>query len=71
MLNAMRFGHLEPETVTKFQGLSRPIKYPDGIEPTDLQVSQYFCSSIIPHACCTGSQLVEKLILAMADVWLL
>lgn len=36
MLNAMRYGHLEPETVQKFQQLSRPVKYDDGIEPTDL-----------------------------------
>lgn len=36
MLNAMRFGHLEPETVQKFKDLSRAVRYDDGIEPTDL-----------------------------------
>ncbi|CCM00349.1 uncharacterized protein FIBRA_02379 [Fibroporia radiculosa] len=36
MLNAMRFGRLVPETVSKFRKLSRPVMYEDGIEPTDL-----------------------------------
>ncbi|KAI0793363.1 PIF1-like helicase-domain-containing protein, partial [Abortiporus biennis] len=36
MLNAMRFGLLAPATVVKFKGLSRPVVYEDGIEPTDL-----------------------------------
>lgn len=42
MLNAMRRGHLEPETIEKFKALSRPVKYDDDIEPTDLCVSRGF-----------------------------
>lgn len=36
MLNAMRVGKLEPETIAKFKALSRPIIYANGIEPSDL-----------------------------------
>lgn len=38
MLNGMRFGHLDPTTITKFKSLSRTVQYTDGIEPTDLCV---------------------------------
>lgn len=36
MLNGMRFGHLDQATIIKFRNLSRPVKYDDDIEPTDL-----------------------------------
>ncbi|EIN13411.1 hypothetical protein PUNSTDRAFT_41012 [Punctularia strigosozonata HHB-11173 SS5] len=36
MLNAMRFGRLEPPTIAAFKKLSRTVKYDDGIEPTEL-----------------------------------
>lgn len=36
MLNEMRFGELQPETIRAFQSLSRKVQYTDGIEPTEL-----------------------------------
>ncbi|KAL4244570.1 ATP-dependent DNA helicase PIF1 [Abortiporus biennis] len=36
MLNEMRFGHVSAATILKFKALERPVKYNDGIEPTDL-----------------------------------
>ncbi|KAF8898488.1 hypothetical protein BD779DRAFT_13905 [Infundibulicybe gibba] len=36
MLNAMRFGTLDPVTIAAFQRLSRAVVYTDGIEPTEL-----------------------------------
>ncbi|RLV90878.1 ATP-dependent DNA helicase PIF1 [Spathaspora sp. JA1] len=36
MLNALRFGKLQPETIQKFMRLSRRVSYQDGIEPTEL-----------------------------------
>jgi ATP-dependent DNA helicase PIF1 len=36
MLNAMRFGELDPSTVAAFKNLSRKVHYTDGIEPTEL-----------------------------------
>jgi len=36
MLNAMRFGELDQKTVEAFRKLSRPVRYTDGIEPTEL-----------------------------------
>ncbi|KAJ2919332.1 hypothetical protein MD484_g1111, partial [Candolleomyces efflorescens] len=36
MLNEMRFGELQPETILAFQNLSRKVQYTDGIEPTEL-----------------------------------
>ncbi|KAH7929347.1 hypothetical protein BV22DRAFT_1002943, partial [Leucogyrophana mollusca] len=36
MLNAMRFGNLEPETIRAFKQLSRTVTYHDGIGPTQL-----------------------------------
>ena len=36
MLNEMRFGELQPETILAFQSLSRKVQYTDGIEPTEL-----------------------------------
>ncbi len=39
MLNAMRFGQLNPEIIQAFRGLSRKVEYTDGLEPTDLYVS--------------------------------
>ncbi|OBZ79224.1 ATP-dependent DNA helicase PIF1 [Grifola frondosa] len=42
MLNSMRLGVLEPETITAFRQLSRQVVYNDDIEPTEL-------SSAIPR----------------------
>ncbi len=39
MLNAMRYGRIEPETAQKFKTLSRAVQYTDGIEPTALCVT--------------------------------
>lgn len=36
MLNAMRYGDLDEKTIKRFAGLSRPVVYHDGIEPTEL-----------------------------------
>jgi hypothetical protein len=36
MLNAMRFGRLEKAAIQAFQSLSRPLRYEDGIGPTQL-----------------------------------
>jgi hypothetical protein len=36
MLNAMRFANLTTDIIKTFQGLSRPVTYKDGIEPTEL-----------------------------------
>jgi len=36
MLNNLRLGHLDPETIAAFQKLSRPVIYDDNIEPTEL-----------------------------------
>lgn len=36
MLNAMRYGDLDQRTIAEFRKLSRPVKYEDGIEPTEL-----------------------------------
>lgn len=36
MLNALRFGNLDPAMVAKFHLLSRKVTYHDGIEPTEL-----------------------------------
>lgn len=44
MLNEMRFGRLNSETIKAFQKLSRPVKYTDDIEPTELYVTLRFCS---------------------------
>ena len=38
MLNAMRFGKLDPGMIMQFHQLSRAVKYDDGIEPADLYV---------------------------------
>ena len=36
MLNAMRFGKMDAQATVSFRQLSRPVKYDDGIEPTEL-----------------------------------
>lgn len=36
MLNEMRFGKLTPASIDKFKSLSRPLKFDDGIVPTEL-----------------------------------
>lgn len=36
MLNEMRFGKLTPVCIEKFKSLSRPLKFDDGIVPTEL-----------------------------------
>ena len=36
MLNAMRFGKLNDDAIQAFRNLSRPVKYDDGIGPTQL-----------------------------------
>ncbi|KAG8984659.1 hypothetical protein FRB94_010972 [Tulasnella sp. JGI-2019a] len=36
MLNEMRFGGLTDKSIKRFKALSRPIRYDDGIEPTEL-----------------------------------
>ena len=38
MLNAMRFGKLDPDMIMQFHQLSRAVEYDDGIEPADLYV---------------------------------
>lgn len=38
MLNAMRFGKMDPRTIEAFKGLGRTVTYTDGIEPTELYV---------------------------------
>ena len=38
MLNAMRFGKLDPAMIMQLRQLSRAVKYDDGIEPADLYV---------------------------------
>jgi hypothetical protein len=38
MLSAMRMGRIDDEIVKRFHDLSRPIEYPDGIEPSCLYV---------------------------------
>lgn len=40
MLNEMRFGRLSKASIAKFQSLSRPVVYDDGIVPTELYVQQ-------------------------------
>ena len=34
MLNEMRFGQLSQRTIETFSNMSRPVQYPDGLEPT-------------------------------------
>ncbi|KAI0344111.1 hypothetical protein BDW22DRAFT_1327918, partial [Trametopsis cervina] len=36
MLNAMRFGNLSPDIIKSFRELSRPVKYADNLEPSEL-----------------------------------
>jgi ATP-dependent DNA helicase PIF1 len=36
MLNEMRFGRMQPDSIRAFQSLSRPIQYDDGLEATEL-----------------------------------
>lgn len=36
MLNDMRFGELSDAAVKAFRGLSRPVTYEDGLDPTEL-----------------------------------
>lgn len=36
MLNAMRFGELDPKTIETFRKLSRMVTYTDSLEPTEL-----------------------------------
>ncbi len=36
MLNAMRFGVLDPQTIQAFRDLARPLTYTDGIGPTEM-----------------------------------
>lgn len=36
MLNALRMGHITPYIRDKFKALERPLKYEDGIQPTEL-----------------------------------
>lgn len=38
MLNEMRFGKLTQASIEKFKSLSRPLKFDDGIVPTELYV---------------------------------
>jgi hypothetical protein len=38
MLNEMRFGKLTPTSIETFKSLSRPLKFDDGIVPTELYV---------------------------------
>lgn len=38
MLNAIREGRLEPQTISRLRALSRRVVYYDGIEPSDLYV---------------------------------
>lgn len=42
MLNAMRFGRLDPKTTNAFRNLSRQVRYDDGIEPTELCVHKFY-----------------------------
>jgi ATP-dependent DNA helicase PIF1 len=39
MLNEMRYGKLTPASIAKFKKLSRPLKFDDGIDATELCVS--------------------------------
>jgi len=41
ILNAMRVGEMSDEQIEKLTRLSRPLKYEDGIEPTELCVVPY------------------------------
>lgn len=44
MLNEMRLGRISDETVKNFQALSRPLRFNDGLEVTELLViSQPAC----------------------------
>lgn len=38
MLNAIRLGNLDQDTIALFSKLSRPVKYEDGPEPVQLYV---------------------------------
>lgn len=44
MLNAMRFGQVDAQTVNEFKKLTRTVEYTDGIGPTQLQVLPYLIS---------------------------
>jgi ATP-dependent DNA helicase PIF1 len=39
MLNAMRFGRLDANAIAAFSGLSRAVRFDDGIDLTELYVS--------------------------------
>ena len=46
MLNAMRFGQMSGPAIEEFKKLSRPVKYEDGIGPTQLY-GLWLLSSVI------------------------
>jgi hypothetical protein len=50
MLNAMRFARLDDRMIERFSQLKRPVKYEDGIEPTELWVT-VSCASICTDIC--------------------
>lgn len=41
MLNALRDGNMDPETIAKFHELSRPVIYEDQVEPTELYPTRF------------------------------
>jgi hypothetical protein len=50
MLNAMRFARLDDRMIERFSQLKRPVKYDDGIEPTELWVTvshAFICTDTI------------------------
>ena len=46
MLNEMRFGNLTPKSIAKFRSLSRIIRYDDGVDATELCVTNYIFKKI-------------------------
>lgn len=41
MLNEMRFGRLQADSIARFKSLSRTIQYADGVSATELWVPKY------------------------------
>lgn len=60
MLNAMRFGKLGQDSIETFLRLSRPVKYNDGIGPT--QLYGMIVSCVIFAQKPSGTPLVRRLI---------
>lgn len=54
ILNNMRLGNLSNDAVQKFRQLSREVKYPDSLRPTELWVgsAEIHCSNLLIIMAC-------------------